>query len=93
MKIDTNTPILMTDSEGALNLSKTSKLQRRLRHIEHRFHYLRQETNKGHLNIQHITGKQNQADVLTKITPMTTIRNWKKNWKGGMNGKYNGISR
>jgi hypothetical protein len=25
MKIDTNTPILMTDSEGALNLSKTSK--------------------------------------------------------------------
>jgi hypothetical protein len=92
MKIDTNTPILMTDSEGALNLSKTSKFQRRSRHIEHRFHYLRQETNKGHLNIQHIPGKQNPADVLTKITPMTTIRNWKKNWMGGMNRKHNGMS-
>jgi hypothetical protein len=92
MKIDTNTPILMTDSEGALNLSKTSKFQRRSRHIEHRFHYLRQETNKGHLNIQHIPGKQNPADVLTKITPMTTIRNWMKNWMGGMNGKHNGMS-
>jgi hypothetical protein len=55
--IDTNTPILMTDFEGALNLSKTSKFQRRSRHIEHRFHYLRQATNKGHLNIQYISGK------------------------------------
>jgi len=31
---------LMTDSEGAYNLSKTLKFMRRSRHIEHRFHYL-----------------------------------------------------
>jgi len=33
-------PILYTDSEGAYNLSKTSKFARRSRHIEHRYHYL-----------------------------------------------------
>lgn len=37
------TPTLYTDSEGAYNLSKASKFARRSHHIEHRFHYLRQQ--------------------------------------------------
>jgi hypothetical protein len=37
MKIDTNTPILMTDCKGALNLSKTLKFQQQSRNIKHRF--------------------------------------------------------
>jgi hypothetical protein len=69
--------------ERALNLLKTSKFQRRSRHIEHRFHYLRQESNKGHLAIHHIPRKKNPSDILTKITPMSTIHEWKKNWMGG----------
>ena len=33
-------PTLVTDSEGAYNLSKTSQFLRRSRHIEHRYHYI-----------------------------------------------------
>jgi hypothetical protein len=77
----TNPPA--ANMEGALHLLKTSKFQRRSRHIEHWFHYLRQESNKGHLAIHHIPRKKNPSDILTKIIPMSTIHEWKKNWIGG----------
>ena len=67
-------PMLKTDSEGAKNLSKTAKYLRRSCHIQHRFHYLREEVNCRNLHILAILGKENQADILTKITPMTTIK-------------------
>ena len=41
-QVSISTPTLATDSEGAYNLSKTTKFLRRSRHLEHRFHYLRQ---------------------------------------------------
>jgi len=44
-------PRLWTDSEGAQNLSQTSRFLRRSRHIEHRFHYLRQQVQQQHLTI------------------------------------------
>jgi hypothetical protein len=83
MQIPTKILALMIDSEGALNLSKTSKFPRQSRHIKHWFHYLRQEANKGHLTIHHIPGKKNPLDILTKIMPRSTIPEWKKNWMGG----------
>jgi hypothetical protein len=73
MQIPTKISALMTDSEGALNPSKTSKFQWRSRHIKYQFHYLRQESNTGDLTIYHIPGKKNPSDIITKITPMSTI--------------------
>ena len=74
------TPILMTDSEGAYNLSKTPKFMRRNRHIEHRFHYLRQQVRSKKLTINTIPRKENPADVLTKLLPMSMIHGWKMSW-------------
>jgi transposase InsO family protein len=85
-------PVLKTDSEGAMNLSKTPKYSRRSKHIDHRFHYLRQEVNKGNLIIQHIPGKLNPADIMTKLTPMSAIRSWKNKWMGGIDGNKNGTN-
>ena len=76
----TTQPLLVTDSEGAYNLSKTAKFSRRSRHIEHRFHYLRQEVQKGRLQIRTIPGKDNPSDHLTKLLPMSSIRAWKERW-------------
>lgn len=79
LQIMTN-PTLITDSEGALHLAKTSKFHRRSRHIEHRYHYIRQQVRGKHLRLRTIPGKDNPADLLTKLQNMTTIREWKKDW-------------
>jgi len=73
-------PQLYTDSEGAYGLSKSPKFARRSRHIEHRFHYLRQQVRSEKLDIITIPGKDNPADALTKLLPMTTLNTWKQRW-------------
>ena len=73
-------PRLTTDSEGAYDLAKTAKFQRRSRHIEHRFHYLRKAVRWGSIEMTTIPGKNNPADHLTKLLPMSSIKAWKERW-------------
>ena len=73
-------PYLITDSEGSYNLAKTAKFLRRSRHIEHRYHYLRQQVKKEHIVMNTIPGKDNPADILTKLLPMSSIKTWKNTW-------------
>jgi len=80
LSVSSEIPILKTDSEGAYNLSQTAKFLRRSRHIEHQYHYLRQQVQSEKLAIYTIPGKENPADVLTKLTPMSSILAWKQRW-------------
>ena len=70
-------PVLYTDNEAALKLTKTQTFHRRTRHIEHRYHYIRELVDQGAITIQGIKGKENPADPLTKILPMSSIGQWK----------------
>ena len=80
LNISLKTPILKTDSEGAYSLSQTSKFLRCSHHIEHRYHYLRQQFQSEKLVIRTIPGKENPADILTKLTPVSSITAWKQQW-------------
>jgi hypothetical protein len=86
MQIPARILALMTESEGALNLSKTSNFHQQSRYNEHRFHYLKQESNKGHYTIHHIPGKKDPSDILTKITPklvdkyLDGLNEWEVQW-------------
>ena len=71
------TPTLYTDNEAALKLTKTQTFYRRTRHIEHRFHYIRELVDQKTLHITGIKGKNNPADPLTKLLPMSSIGRWK----------------
>ena len=70
-------PTLHTDNEAALKLTKTQTFHRRTRHIEHRFHYIRELVDQGIIRIIGIKGKDNPADPLTKLLPMSSIGQWK----------------
>ena len=70
-------PILYTDNEAALKLTKTQTFHRRTRHIEHRFHYIRELVDQKAIRIAGIKGKNNPADPLTKLLPMSSIGRWK----------------
>ena len=71
---------LYTDKEAALKLTKTQKFHRRTRHIEHKYHYIRQLVGYGTLEVKGIAGKENPADILTKLLPMSVITEWKKTY-------------
>ena len=69
-----------TDNEAAAKLTKTQKFHQRSRHIEHRFHYIRQLVTKQQLVVKGISGKENPADILTKLLPMTVVTKWKNQY-------------
>ena len=67
-----------TDNEAALKLTKTQTFHRRTRHIEHRFHYIRELVDRKTVQITGIPGKNNPADPLTNLLPMASIGRWKQ---------------
>ena len=67
---------MKTDSEGAFNVSKTAKFTCRSRHIEHEYHYLRQQVQLENLKVVTILGKENPIDILTKLLSMMSVNGW-----------------
>jgi len=49
-------------------------------HIDHQYHYIRQQNRSGKLTVKTIPGKDNPADILTKLIPMSSVNGWKKIW-------------
>ena len=91
LKIGTSQkPTLVTNSEGAYNLSKTSKFLPRSQHIERCYHYLWQQAQGELLQTHTIPGKDNPADILIRLTPMSQILAWKANWLGSIGKNISG---
>ncbi|KAK2413316.1 hypothetical protein QL285_036041 [Trifolium repens] len=67
LKIDAEKPIvLQIDNQSAINLANNPVLHGRSKHIETRFHFLREQVNQGNLEVKHCATGSQIADVLTK---------------------------
>ena len=79
------TPIveLYTDNEAAIKLTKTQTFHRRTCHVEHKWHFIREMVDRKLLIVKGIKGKENPADPLTKLLPMTVLRRWMKENSNG----------
>jgi hypothetical protein len=64
---DAALPILYRDNKAANKLSEHYAYHCRTRHIDHKYHYVRQEARCGNLEIMDISGKNQLADPLTKL--------------------------
>jgi Reverse transcriptase (RNA-dependent DNA polymerase) len=63
-------PILFTDNEAAEAITKRPELNyRRSKHIDIRYHFLRDHFEKGTFDVQHIPGREQIADIFTKPLP------------------------
>jgi len=63
---------LWTDSNSALSVAKNPEHHGRMKHLDLRFYWLRNEVEKGTINIQHLRTDEMPADVLTK--PLARIK-------------------
>ena len=59
--------IIHCDSQSAMDLSKNSMYHSRTKHIDVRYHWLRQAIEEGELKLSKIDTNYNPADMLTKV--------------------------
>nr|GEX05881.1 copia protein [Tanacetum cinerariifolium] len=57
---------VLCDNKGAIDPSKNHVLHSRTKHIEIRYHFLRDNVQKGNISIEKVSSEDNIADILTK---------------------------
>ena len=57
---------MRVDSMSAMNLAKNQIAHGRSKHIEMRFHYLREQVADGKMNVEHFRIENQIADIMTK---------------------------
>jgi len=65
---------LFSDSQSAICLTKNSILHSRCKHIELKYHFIRNLINDGDLILLKIPGAKNLVSMLTKTVTTTTLR-------------------
>ncbi|WJX32266.1 hypothetical protein P8452_20610 [Trifolium repens] len=67
LKVKVNKPLmLMIDNKSAINLAKNPVLHGRSKHIETKYHFLRNQVQNGVLEVVHCSTQKQLADVMTK---------------------------
>ena len=67
--------VVECDNEGEIYLSKNKTLGTRTKHIETRYHFVREYVEMGVLKIVYVKSEDNKADIMTKNTDKSTF--WK----------------
>lgn len=65
---------LYTDSQSALCLAKNAVFHSRTKHIQLKYHYIRELIDDGTLALRKIAGVINPADMLTKVVTTDKLR-------------------
>ena len=61
--------VLMEDNQGAICIAKNPVLHARTKHIDVRYHYVREAVSDGVINLQYCPTHEMVADILTKPLP------------------------
>lgn len=71
-KSEAQTVLLFSDNQGAIALAKNPVHHQRSKHVDIRYHYVRQQVQEGHVELDYVPSENNLADVFTK--PVTNVR-------------------
>ncbi|KAD4385441.1 hypothetical protein E3N88_25609 [Mikania micrantha] len=61
--------IIKVDNKSAIALMKNPVFHGRSKHINTRFHYIRECVERNQIKVEHISGEEQRADILTKALP------------------------
>ncbi|UYV77084.1 hypothetical protein LAZ67_14003178 [Cordylochernes scorpioides] len=62
-------PIIKVDKASIIKLIKNPEFHKRTKHIEVRHYFVREKYQEGIFNVEHISGKDQVADIMTKGLP------------------------
>jgi hypothetical protein len=66
--------LLRTDSTAAKGIAEYAKVTNRSKHIDIRYHFLRERVAANEVVIEHVPTERNTADLFTKNLPALTLR-------------------
>ena len=70
--ISSATPLCM-DNQGAIFLAENPAIDRRTKHVEVRYHFIREYNVNGHVDLYYVPTKEQLADALTKNTSFSIL--------------------
>ncbi|KAI3791043.1 hypothetical protein L2E82_04591 [Cichorium intybus] len=66
--------VLHCDNQSAVHLAKNPVFHSRTKHIQMRYHFIRELINDGTLNLKKILGTKNLADMFTKVVTTEKLK-------------------
>jgi len=58
---------MLCDNQGAISLAKDNKFHSQMKHIDLRYHFIREAVEEGKINVTYIPTEDNVADIFTKL--------------------------
>ena len=72
--ISMQTPlVLYEDNQAAIKFSKNQGQHRRTKHVDLRYHFVRERVNAGDIVLEYISTHNQLADILTKALDLSTF--------------------
>jgi hypothetical protein len=65
---------MFEDNQGAVEMANVPKMRPRTKHLNIKYHFFRQYVEDGTLQVVHISGEDQMADVLTKPLEETSFQ-------------------
>uniref|UniRef100_A0A151UFD3 Copia protein n=1 Tax=Cajanus cajan TaxID=3821 RepID=A0A151UFD3_CAJCA len=66
------------NNRSAIKLAKNPINHERSKHIDVRFHFIREKVKEGSVELEHVGSKEQVADIFTKPLPATTFQELRK---------------
>jgi hypothetical protein len=73
---------LLCDNQSAIRLAKNPEFHQRTKHIQIKYHFIREQLKNGIIDLQYVSTEDQLADILTK--PLETNRFQKLREKMGI---------
>lgn len=71
--VEINVPIFFMDNQSAIRLVKNPAYHKRTKHIDVRYHFIREKFEDGAFVLNYVPSNEMVADILTKALPKTSI--------------------
>jgi hypothetical protein len=82
--------VILEDNHGAIDLANGGQYRSRTKHIDIKYHKIRECIENGQLVLKYVESGNNLADVLTK--PLPTEKHWEFVRKMGLKRKENALT-
>jgi len=71
---------LLCDNQGVIALAKDNKFYSQTKHIDLRYHFIREAVEDGKINVKYIPTSENVADIFTKPLAKPSLSISSKRW-------------